>query len=96
ITNSNNLFIQLKYELISSFMYLSYLFISSAQVLNLYDEYFCTWFDEDDLMISLIIYGSRKSDILLGQTTKEYNELYTRLIERKFKLIAKTHTYASC
>ncbi|CAF3615067.1 unnamed protein product [Rotaria sp. Silwood1] len=79
-----------------SFMYLSYLFISSAQVLNLYDEYFCTWFDEDDLMISLIIYGSRKSDILLGQTTKEYNELYTRLIERKFKLIAKTHTYASC
>ncbi|CAF0803163.1 unnamed protein product [Rotaria sp. Silwood1] len=94
LTSSLQILIELNVRY--SFMYLSYLFISSAQVLNLYDEYFCTWFDEDDLMISLIIYGSRKSDILLGQTTKEYNELYTRLIERKFKLIAKTHTYASC
>ncbi|CAF3663596.1 unnamed protein product [Rotaria sp. Silwood1] len=79
LTSSLQILIELNVRY--SFMYLSYLFISSAQVLNLYDEYFCTWFDEDDLMISLIIYGSRKSDILLGQTTKEYNELYTRLIE---------------
>ncbi|CAF5179959.1 unnamed protein product, partial [Rotaria sp. Silwood1] len=34
--------------------------------------------------------------ILLGQTTKEYNELYIHLIERNYKLITKTHAYASC
>ncbi|CAF3660224.1 unnamed protein product [Rotaria sp. Silwood1] len=98
-TNSNNLCLQLKYELIRSFIYLSDLFTSSQQLSNLYDlcdEYFRTWFDEDDLMISLISYGLCKSGILLGQTTKEYNELYIRLIERNFKLISKTHAYASC
>ncbi|CAF1058000.1 unnamed protein product [Rotaria sordida] len=83
LTSSLQILIELNVRY--SFMYLSYLFISSAQVLNLYDEYFCTWFDEDDLMISLIIYGSRKSDILLGQTMKEYNELYTRLIEHVYE-----------
>ncbi|CAF5075848.1 unnamed protein product, partial [Rotaria sp. Silwood1] len=34
--------------------------------------------------------------ILLEQRTKEYNELYLRLIERNYKLITKTHAYASC
>ncbi|CAF5009552.1 unnamed protein product, partial [Rotaria sp. Silwood1] len=33
--------------------------------------------------------------ILLGQTTKKYNELYLRLIEHNFKL-TKIHAYASC
>ncbi|CAF4685051.1 unnamed protein product, partial [Rotaria sp. Silwood2] len=98
-TNSNNLCLQLKYELMRSFIYLSDLFTSSQQLSNLYDlcdDYFRTWFDEDDLMISLISYGLCKSGVLLGQTTKEYNELYIRLIERNFKLITKTHAYASC
>ncbi|CAF1318201.1 unnamed protein product, partial [Rotaria sordida] len=98
-TNSNNLCLQLKYELIRSFIYLSDLFTSSQQLSSLYDlcdDYIRTWFDEDDLMISLISYGLCKSGILLGQTTKEYNELYIRLIERNFKLITKTHAYASC
>ncbi|CAF1445230.1 unnamed protein product [Rotaria sp. Silwood1] len=47
-------------------------------------------------MITLISYNLCKSSILLGQTTKEYNELYLRLIERNYKLITKTHAYASC
>ncbi|CAF1398423.1 unnamed protein product [Rotaria sp. Silwood1] len=34
--------------------------------------------------------------ILLEHTTKEYNELYLRLIELNYKLITKTHAYASC
>ncbi|CAF0974514.1 unnamed protein product [Rotaria sp. Silwood1] len=34
--------------------------------------------------------------ILLEQRTKEYNELYLRLIERNYKFITKTHAYASC
>ncbi|CAF1311945.1 unnamed protein product [Rotaria sp. Silwood1] len=34
--------------------------------------------------------------ILLEQRTKEYNELYINLIERNYKLITKTHAYASC
>ncbi|CAF1427585.1 unnamed protein product [Rotaria sp. Silwood1] len=34
--------------------------------------------------------------ILLEHTTKEYNELYIHLIERNYKLITKTHAYASC
>ncbi|CAF1395531.1 unnamed protein product [Rotaria sp. Silwood1] len=33
---------------------------------------------------------------LLEQRTKEYNELYIHLIERNYKLITKTHAYASC
>jgi huntingtin len=47
-------------------------------------------------MISLISYGLCKSGILLGQTNKESNELYIRLIERNFKFLIKTHAYASC
>ncbi|CAM2712576.1 unnamed protein product [Rotaria socialis] len=98
-TNPNSLCLQLKYELMRSFIYLSDLFTSSQQLSNLYDlcdEYFRTWFDEDDLMISLISYGLCKSGVLLGQTNKESNELYIRLIERNFKFITKTHAYASC
>ncbi|CAF4100835.1 unnamed protein product, partial [Rotaria sp. Silwood1] len=78
-----------------SLIYLSDLFTSSQHLSNLYDEYFCTWFDEDDLTIFLISYNLCKSGILLGQTTKEYNELYLRLIEHDFKL-TKIHAYASC
>jgi len=47
-------------------------------------------------MISLISYNLCKSGILLGQTTKEYNQLYIHLIERNYKLITITHAYASC
>ncbi|CAF3263472.1 unnamed protein product [Rotaria sp. Silwood2] len=97
--NSNNFCIQLKKKLVGSFIYLSDLFPSSQQLSNLYDlcdEYFHTWFDKDDLMISLISYSLCKSDILFGQATKEYNELYIHLIERNYKLITKTHAYASC
>jgi huntingtin len=97
--NSNNLCLQLKYELIRSFIYLSDLFTSSQQLTNLYDlcdEYLRTWFDEDDLMVSLISYGLCKSGILLGQTTKDSNEFYIRLIERSFKFLSKTNAYASC
>ncbi|CAF1416697.1 unnamed protein product [Rotaria sp. Silwood1] len=47
-------------------------------------------------MISLISYNLCKSNILLGQTTKEYNSLYIHLIEHNYKLITKTHAYASC
>ncbi|CAF5007688.1 unnamed protein product [Rotaria sp. Silwood1] len=47
-------------------------------------------------MISLISYNLCKSSILLGQTTKEYNSLYIHLIEHNYKLITKTHAYASC
>ncbi|CAF5028060.1 unnamed protein product, partial [Rotaria sp. Silwood1] len=75
---------------------LSDLFTLSQHLSNLYDEYFCTWFDEDDLMISLISYNLCKSSILLEQRTKEYNELYINLMERNYKLITKTHAYASC
>ncbi|CAF1489816.1 unnamed protein product [Rotaria sp. Silwood1] len=78
-----------------SIIYLSDLFSPSQHLSNLYDEYFCTWFDEDDLMISLISYNLCKSSILLGQTTKEYNELYLHLIEHNFKL-TKIHAYTSC
>ncbi|CAF1448125.1 unnamed protein product [Rotaria sp. Silwood1] len=46
-------------------------------------------------MISLISYNLCKSSILLGQRTKEYNELYLRLIEHNFKL-TKTHAYTLC
>ncbi|CAF2712507.1 unnamed protein product [Rotaria sp. Silwood2] len=96
--NSNNFFIQLKYELKDSFIYLSDLFPSLQQLSNLYDlcdEYFRRWFDEDDLMISLISYNLCKFGILLGQTTKEYNELYICLIEHNFKL-TKIHACVSC
>ncbi|CAF1277551.1 unnamed protein product [Adineta ricciae] len=98
-TNSSNLCLQLKYELIRSFIYLSDLFTSSQQLTNLYDiceEYYRTWIEEDDLMMSLVSYGLCKSGILLGQTTKDANELYLRLIERSFKFLSKTHAYASC
>ncbi|CAF5034393.1 unnamed protein product [Rotaria sp. Silwood1] len=78
-----------------SIIYLSDLFTSSQHLSNLYDEYFCTWFDEDDLTIFLISYNLCKPGILLGQTTKEHNELYIRLIEHDFKL-TKIHAYASC
>ncbi|CAF4947593.1 unnamed protein product [Rotaria sp. Silwood1] len=79
---------QLSYDTIltsiqNSFIYLSDLFPSSQHLSNLYDlcdEYFRTWFDKDDLMISLI----------------KYNELYIHLIEHNYKLITKTHAYASC
>ncbi|CAF1549388.1 unnamed protein product [Rotaria sp. Silwood1] len=50
----------------------------------------------NDLIISSISYNLCKSSILLGQIAKEYNELYLRLIERNYKLIIKTHAYASC
>ncbi|CAF1327780.1 unnamed protein product [Rotaria sp. Silwood1] len=91
---------QLSYDTIltsiqSSFIYLSDLFPSSQHLSNLYDEYFCTWFDEDDLIISLISYNLCKSSILLEQRTKEYNELYLRLIEHNFKL-TKIHAYTLC
>jgi len=97
--NPNNLCLQLKYELIRSFIYLSDLFTSSQQLTNLYDlcdEYIRTWFEEDDLMISLISYGLCKTGILLGQINKESNELYIRLIERSLKFLNKTTAYASC
>ncbi|CAF1518192.1 unnamed protein product [Rotaria sp. Silwood1] len=96
---SNNFCIQLKKKLVGSFIYLSDLFPSSQQLSNIYDlcgEYFHTWFDKNDLMISLISYNLCKSDILFGQTTKEYNELYIHLIEQNYKLITKTHAYVSC
>ncbi|CAF0768203.1 unnamed protein product [Rotaria sp. Silwood1] len=56
---------QLSYDTIltsiqNSFIYLSDLFPSSQHLSNLYDlcdEYFRTWFDKDDLMISLISYN---------------------------------------
>ncbi|CAF3389200.1 unnamed protein product [Rotaria sp. Silwood1] len=51
---------------------------------------------QNDLIISLISYNLCKSSILLEQRTKEYNELYINLIERNYKLITKTHAYASC
>ncbi|CAF5086538.1 unnamed protein product, partial [Rotaria sp. Silwood1] len=75
-----------------SFLYVSDSFPSSQHLSNLYDlcdEYFRTWFDEDDLMISFISYNLCKSSILIGQTTNEYNELYIHLIERNYKLIIK-------
>ncbi|CAF1335124.1 unnamed protein product [Rotaria sp. Silwood1] len=50
---------------------------------------------QNDLMISLISYNLCKSSILLEPRTKEYNDLYINLIERNYKLITKTHTYAS-
>ncbi|CAF0883289.1 unnamed protein product [Rotaria sp. Silwood1] len=95
---------QLSYDTIltsiqNSFIYLSDLFPSSQHLSNLYDlcdEYFRTWFDKDDLMISLISYNLCKSGILFEQATKEYNELYIHLIEHNYKLITKTHAYASC
>ncbi|CAF3713836.1 unnamed protein product [Rotaria socialis] len=74
--------LRLKYELIRSFLYLSDLFTSSQQLYDLCYKYFCTWFDEDDVMISLVSYGLCKPNILFRQRTKEYNELYIRLIER--------------
>jgi hypothetical protein len=91
--------LQLKYELLRSFIYLSDLFTSSQQLTSLYDlcdEYHRTWIDEDDLMISLISYGLCKSGILLGQTNKDSVEFYLRLIERNFKFLSKTSAYASC
>ena len=98
-TNPNSVCLQLKYELIRSFVYLSDLFTSTQQLTNLYDlcdDYLRSWFDEDDLMMSLINHGLCKSGILLGNNNKEANELYLRLIERSFKFISKTTAYASC
>ena len=97
-TNPNNLCLQLKYELIRSFIYLSDLFTSSQQLTSLYDlcdDYSRTWFDEDDLIMSLVSYGLCKSGILLGQITKDSNELYQRLIERNLKYLTKPSAYAS-
>lgn len=98
-TNPNSVCLQLKYELIRSFVYLSDLFTSTQQLTNLYeicDDYLRSWPDEDDLMITLISHGLCKSGILLGHTNKEANELYQRLIERNFKFVSKTTAYASC
>ncbi|CAF4156881.1 unnamed protein product [Rotaria magnacalcarata] len=81
--------LELKYELIRSFLYLSDLFTSSQQLYDLCYKYFCTWFDEDDVMISLVSYGLCKPNILFRQRTKEYNELYIRLIERVIKRLNK-------
>ncbi|CAF4595119.1 unnamed protein product [Rotaria sp. Silwood2] len=76
-------------------LYIYLIYFHQSNLYNLCDKYFRTWFDEDDLIISLISYNLCKSGILLGQTTAEYNELYIRLIEHNFKL-TKIHAYASC
>ncbi|CAF1453062.1 unnamed protein product [Rotaria sp. Silwood1] len=102
-TSSNNLFTNIERlgtcDLLS-YGQLSYdtilTSIQSNNTLPLSVNYFCTWFDEDDLIISLISYNLCKSSILLEHTTKEYNELYIHLIERNYKLITKTHAYTSC
>ncbi|CAF3675961.1 unnamed protein product [Rotaria sp. Silwood1] len=47
-------------------------------------------------LLSIFKYLYQRHGILLEQRTKEYNELYLRLIERNYKLITKTHAYASC
>ncbi|CAF4743699.1 unnamed protein product [Rotaria sp. Silwood1] len=54
------------------------------------------YFDEDDLIMSLINYGLCKSDMLLVQTIKESNEFYQHLIERCLKYLTKTNAYTSC
>ena len=100
LTNhSNNSCLQIKYELIRSFIYLSDLFTSSQQLSTLYElfnEYLRTWIDDDDILMPFINYGLCKSSILLGQNTKESYEFYLRLIERSFKFINKTTAYATC
>ena len=89
----------MKYELLRSFVYLSDLFTSSQQLTYLYDicdSYLRAWFEEDDLIMSLISYGLCKTGTLLGQTGKDSNEFYVRLIERSLKFASKTTAYASC
>ncbi|CAF3853578.1 unnamed protein product, partial [Rotaria sp. Silwood1] len=49
----------------------------------------------DELIILLISYNLCKSGILLQQTTKQYNQLYIRLIEYNYKL-TNIHAYTSC
>lgn len=98
-TDVNGLCLQLRYELIRSFIYLSDLFTSAQQLTNLSqfcEEYLRKWPEEDDLITSLISYGLCKSGILLGQLNKESNELYQRSIERNFKFLSKNNAYASC
>ena len=97
-TNPNNVCLQLRYELFRSFIYLSDFFTSAQQLIilnELCQEYLTTWIDEDDLMISLISYGLCKTGILLGQTKKDTNELYIRLVERNLKYFSKNAAYAS-
>jgi hypothetical protein len=89
----------MKYELMRSFVYLCDLFTSTQQLTNLNDMcdyYLRNWFEEDDLMISLMSYGLCKSGILLGHTSKETIDVYVRLIERNFKFFSKTTAYACC
>ena len=98
-TNRNPLCLQLKFELIRSFIYLSDLFTSLEQLTNLYkqcNEHFRTWFEEDDLFMSLVSYGLCKSGILLEPMNKESNEIYSRLIERSWKYLSQTSGYSSC
>ncbi|CAF3198018.1 unnamed protein product [Rotaria sp. Silwood2] len=68
-------------------LYIYLIYFHQSYLYDLCDDYFCTWFNKNDLIISLISYNLCKSDMLLGQTTKEYNQLYIYLIERNYKLI---------
>ncbi|CAF1438044.1 unnamed protein product [Rotaria sp. Silwood1] len=84
-TSSNNLFTNI--ERLGTRDLLSYEQLSYDTILTSI---------QNDLIISLISYNLCKSNILLEQRTKEYNELYINLIERNYKLITKTHAYTLC
>ncbi|CAF2853501.1 unnamed protein product [Rotaria sp. Silwood2] len=68
-------------------LYIYLIYFHQSNLYDLCDDYFRTWFNKNDLIISLISYNLCKSSILLGQTTKEYNQLYIHLIECNYKLI---------
>ncbi|CAF0980896.1 unnamed protein product, partial [Didymodactylos carnosus] len=98
---SSDTCLQLRFEIIRSIVLLSDLFTSIQQVSKLFD--LCDeliksniWLDEDELVMMYVCYGFCKSGALLGQTLKDTNELYIRLIERCFKLsYTKSIAYAS-
>ncbi|CAF2597686.1 unnamed protein product [Rotaria sp. Silwood2] len=52
-------------------LYIYLIYFYQAYLYDLCDDYFCTWFNKNDLITSLISYYLCKSGILLGQTTKE-------------------------
>ncbi|CAF0772812.1 unnamed protein product [Didymodactylos carnosus] len=98
---SSDTCLQLRFEIIRSFVQLSDLFTSVQQLSNLFD--LCDelikpniWVDEDELVMMYVCYGLCKSGALLGQTLKDTNELYIRLIERCFKsFYTRSTAYAS-
>ncbi|CAF5088978.1 unnamed protein product, partial [Rotaria sp. Silwood1] len=90
----NSLFSSHGLDLTSSLQILIELYIH-LYILRIYFHQLYLYDLFDELIILLISYNLCKSGILLQQTTKQYNQLYIRLIEYNYKL-TNIHAYTSC